>query len=192
MIESLVLVVAPVVGGLQWVCAPRRLEEAVLVDVLHLQARHSPALPGQLRGTAALDGLAQYLLAAVLPGVAALSINIADLEGVSHEAAAVVGHDLRGGGESVLGTERVNVALGSELNGFGPGALDVCHAERIGGFIDVFAAIGDWLYVGREGEVGGGGALGNEDLGRGACDVVLQEGGLAVEGLLLGVEILLG
>ncbi len=56
----------------------------------------------------------------------------------------------------------------------------------------MLAPIGDRFDEGGESEVGRSGALGDEHLGSSACDVVLEERGLTVEGLLLRVEVLLG
>lgn len=124
--------------------------------------------------------------------MAPLAIDVIDLQGVANKIATIIGKDLPSRGQSVLGTEWVHIALALELDGLGPRSLDVPHEQRIGSLIDVLAAVRDGLDVGAEGEIGGGGALGDEHLGRSACDVMLEEGRLAVEGLLLRVEILLG
>ena len=175
-VQVLVVIVPPVILRLQWVHNSLGLEDAVFVDILHLQPRHSFPFLGQLRWTAAFDRLSQYFSSSVLPSVAAFSIDIIDLQRISDEASTVVGHDFRSRRQDVLGTQRVHVSFGAELHSLRLCSLNIVNVKRIGGLIDVLAAIGYGFDKGRKAEVGRSGTLRDEDLGRSASNIMLQEG----------------
>lgn len=175
-VQALIIVIPPLVLRFERVGVPRGLENAILVDILHLQARHSLSLLCQFGWTAPLNRLTQDLLSPILPGVAPLAIDITDLQGITNKISTIIRNDLPSRGQSVLRTQRIHISLAPKLDGLGPRSLDIPHEERIGCLIDMPTPIGDGLDVGRQGKIGRCCALGDEHLGRSACDIVLQEG----------------
>ena len=53
----LVIIVTPVILRLQWIDYPLRLKNAVFVDILDLQSRHTLPFLGKFRRTAAFNWL---------------------------------------------------------------------------------------------------------------------------------------
>lgn len=171
----LVVIVAPVILRLQWIDNPFCLENAVFVDILDLQSRHSLAFFGELRGTASFNRLFQYFSPSILPSVASFSINIVDLKRISDEISTIIWYDLCSRGQHILGTQRIHVSFGAELDSLRLRSLDIINIERIGGFIDMFTAIGNRLNKGRKPKVSRCGTLGYEYLRRSASNILLEE-----------------
>lgn len=171
-----VIVVSPVILRLQGIDYSLSLKDAIFVDILNFQSRHSFPFFGEFRWTAAFNGLSQYFSSSILPSMATFSIDIVDLKSISNEIPAIIGHDFRSSRKDVLGTERVNVSFGTELNSLGSCSFYIINVKRIGSLIDMLTAIRHRLNKSRKSKVGRSGTLRYEHLRRSPSNIMLQEG----------------
>ena len=93
-IQALIVIVTPLVLRPQWIGIAGGLENAILIDILHLQSRHPLTLPGQFGRAAPFDGLTQDLLTPILPSIVPFSIDVTDLQGVTNKTTTIIRHDL--------------------------------------------------------------------------------------------------
>jgi hypothetical protein len=93
-VETLGVLVAPVVFGLERVGPPVGLENHILVDILDVESGDCVEILGEFGRTAAFDWLFEDFLASVHPGVTASSIYVCDFHWVPDEFVSWVHHYL--------------------------------------------------------------------------------------------------